>query len=287
MGFHTAMLRLTLVLLTLRWCAPQRSCRKVEEQKCYKDHVRCLQDLPVGDSVSECACATELYGICLREAGCAADRMAECVFELRDHGCQDMTVCGSNCVGDGNGLIDSSARVIPVNNYGNNFQRFSVCHLGVNEHKLSKFATVRMDRCSEDTFKVCPYWIPPQTFTALGFDPAATYLRRETCVYTKQQRPVLIANTSNYTYEVYYDWECLVDPPPVEYYGSRGLWPSTIDVEFSGENFCTHNSHCPGSYCDFVQSPPKCSPKVSGQFEVREGAGKDFYDAPFFQDDDE
>lgn len=53
----------------------------------------------------------------------------------------------------------------------------------------------------------------------------------------------------------------LKSPRPLEYYGTPQLWPSAIDVEYSETNFCSSNSDCPGSTCNFRQSPQKCAPK--------------------------
>ena len=39
----------------------------------------------------------------------------------------------------------------------------------------------------------------------------------------------------------------LRSPAPLEYYGTPELWPSSIDVEFSGTNFCATNDGALGS----------------------------------------
>lgn len=161
------------------------ACNLRQQQKCESEYLECrLYGGPADSAETECSCLTEHYGICLRNAGCAADRMSDCVSELMRFNCKDMTVCGNNCVGNGRGSIDrDTARILPVNNFGKNYLQFSVCDKGVNPAALSRFNEIRMSRCDEESFKVCPYWIPPSTFTALAIDHNATYIKMERCVY--------------------------------------------------------------------------------------------------------
>ena len=50
--------------------------------------------------------------------------MTECIATMLEYGCDDMTVCGNNCVSDG--LIPSDAIILPVNNYGGNYLKASL-----------------------------------------------------------------------------------------------------------------------------------------------------------------
>jgi hypothetical protein len=61
--------------------------------------------------------------------------------------CADASVCGADCVDNGNGLDLSAARVLPVNNYAANFLRLSVCDAGVDREAFRQFGLVRMRRC--------------------------------------------------------------------------------------------------------------------------------------------
>jgi len=78
----------------------------------------------------------------------------DCVDELMASSCPDASVCGSNCVGNGdeNPLIPGSSgqgavRVLPVNNYAANFLRLSVCDARVDEATYQQFGVVRTRRC--------------------------------------------------------------------------------------------------------------------------------------------
>ena len=195
-----------------------RSCEPSEEELCSQEYMRCLlYQGPANDRLAACYCARQFYGICLREAGCAATYCTKCVREHMVQDCEDMSVCGSNCVGDGNGLTNfDSTRVLPINNFGKNFLRFSVCDLGVDEDVLERFEVVRMKRCAEpapgvkgeDAYKICPYWIPPSTFTALLIPLNSTYIRLEYANYVSGE----IINGLNDSYYA----NVLTDPPPKE-----------------------------------------------------------------------
>lgn len=197
--------------------------------------------------------------------------------------CEDMSVCGSNCVGDGNGLTNfDSTRVLPINNFGKNFLRFSVCDLGVDEDVLERFEVVRMKRCAEpapgvkgeDAYKICPYWIPPSTFTALLIPLNSTYIRLEYANYVSGE----IINGLNDSYYA----NVLTDPPPKEYYGTTEKFPSTIDIEYAETNYCNRNEECAGSYCDTKSVPNKCAPKAEKHFTTLTGNS---FLAPPYSDD--
>ena len=127
-----------------------RSCDAADELACEQDYMRCLlYEGPANDRVAACYCAGQFYGKCLRAAGCAAKQYQNCWKEHQMQDCDDMTVCGSNCVGDGNGLDLSDTRILPINNFARNFLRFSVCDLGVDEDVLERFEVVRMKRCAD------------------------------------------------------------------------------------------------------------------------------------------
>lgn len=208
----------------------------------------------------------------------------ECLSKIIELSCDDIAVCGSNCIGGGNGLINMetdmegnlvNSRVIPVNNFGENFLQFSVCAKGVNSVMRNRYSTISMDRCDDSSFKVCPYWIPPKTFTALAIPANASYIKMERCVYVEERSDDDDDSpTSSPTSTVDDDVNasdafvaaCLTDPKPVEYYGTRMLWPSTIDVEYSGHAYCSKDEHCDGSYCDKNYAPSKCAPKKLDQF---------------------
>merc|ERR1719446_1384981 len=91
-----------------------RSCDGTEELACEQAYMRCLlYEGPANDADAACYCA------------CWKEHFAQ--------NCADMSVCGSNCVGDGNSLDLQDGRILPINNFAANFLRFSVCNLGVDE----------------------------------------------------------------------------------------------------------------------------------------------------------
>ena len=238
-----------------------RKCFKSKATRCRKDYEQCL--LHTGPAMHQptlCRCQAEYYGVCLREAGCAADYMLECIDMQRKSDCEDMSVCGSSCVGAANDLVPDSAVVLPVNNFGQNFLRFTVCEKTYNKRSFARHSVVKMERCDESTFQECPYWIPPNTYTALAISSNASYLRMEYCVLTDDT------------------YGCVQNPRPREFYGTPIHWPSTIDVNFAESTFCRYDSDCPGSFCDHVQEPPTCSPRVRRHFEE---PSEKFYEDPF------
>ena len=117
-----------------------RECDMAQHAACLAEHEACLLfDGHAADKPSACACATQLYGVCLRAAGCAAAAMPECVARLLAQECGDMSVCGSNCYTDDEllpGAGDDAARVLPVNNFGADYLRFSVCDKSYVEEAL-------------------------------------------------------------------------------------------------------------------------------------------------------
>ena len=48
---------------------------------------------------------------------------------------------------------------------------------------LDAYSMVVMERCDAASFKVCDYWIPPATFTALAIHPNSTYVMVEKCIF--------------------------------------------------------------------------------------------------------
>ena len=86
-------------------------------------------------------------------------------------------VCGSNCVDQGNGVIPPGSHIVPVNNFGANALRFSVCFRTLNARSLNRFGMVVQERCQPHDFHLCPYWVPPTTFTAIALPRNASYRR--------------------------------------------------------------------------------------------------------------
>ena len=232
-----------------------RHCRKRELEKCKETYERCARDAPAAEGYSQhmCTCADEYYGVCARKSGCSSILMKQCVHEMDKWGGCDSSVCGSNCVNRGEGAIPPDAHVLPVNNFGANALRFSVCFRRLNERSLNRFGMVVSERCAENDFHLCPYWIPPETFTAIAIAHNASYLKMEFCV---------VNDEGAYGDEAYYN--CLTDPAPREYYGTETHWPTTVDVEFTRAPYCGSDLDCPGSSCDTSQRPPICAPHVSG-----------------------
>ena len=64
--------------------------------------------------------------------------MKQCVDEMEKWGGCDSSVCGSNCVNRGEGRFHLDARVLPVNNFGANALRFSVCFRRLNGRSLEQ-----------------------------------------------------------------------------------------------------------------------------------------------------
>ncbi|KAJ8606628.1 hypothetical protein CTAYLR_008386 [Chrysophaeum taylorii] len=196
-------------------------CRRQELIRCRDEYEKCMRESggPAGEGYPAlmCACSDQYYGICVRRAGCAAALMSECVDTLEKWGCEDSSVCGLNCMGnnDNNNLIDEdAAHMLSVNNYGHNFLRFTVCFRKHDERSLDHFSMILMERCSGDLFQECPYWVPPETTTAIAISRNVSMLRMEFCVYSSSDN----------------DYRCLSEPRPREFYGTEVLFPDSVDV---------------------------------------------------------
>ena len=245
-----------------------RTCSKFELKQCRIEYEDCIREVPAGEGYSEavCECADEYYGVCSREVGCATSLMTECIDEMARWECPDSSTCGSNCVDQGNTQIPEGSHILPVNNFGQNALRFSVCSRSFNGRSLNRYGMVVMERCQPDDFHICPYWVPPQTFTAIAIQHNATYLKMEFCV---------IAEGGKYGEDDHYS--CLADPAPREYYGTETHWPQAIDVEFATAPYCESDLDCPGSFCDKLHYPPVRAPHLSEDFS---GPAKDFMTPP-------
>jgi hypothetical protein len=102
--------------------------------------------------------------------------------------CEDMSVCGSNCVGSGNSLDLSFARslsydvfclyvlytqfffflphsfiyihqhrILPVNNFAKNYLRFSVCDLDLDDETLYDIEVLSHENTSSCGFDQCTF----------------------------------------------------------------------------------------------------------------------------------
>lgn len=124
------------------------ACSRQELVHCQQEYERCkLESGPAGPGYTQlaCACSDQYYGVCVRRAGCASVLMTDCIDTLTQGRCADPSVCGVNCVTPG--LIDKDeAHLLPVNNYGSNYLRFSVCTRRHNKRSLNKYSMVREGR---------------------------------------------------------------------------------------------------------------------------------------------
>lgn len=67
------------------------------------------------------ACAAIFYGACLATAGCAAaDEMIDCVEELMELDCSDMSVCGNDCTFEDSNPVSSC--IVPDRTYSVHFE---------------------------------------------------------------------------------------------------------------------------------------------------------------------
>jgi len=270
-----------------------RTCSPASEMICESEYMSCqLYAGPANNEDTACTCAGQFYGICLREAGCAAKRYGDCVDVHMDNDCADMSVCGSNCVGNGNALDLSDARILPVNNFAANYLRLSTCDLGLDEGSYQNFELVRMQRCREpgpgvgpdQAYHICPYWIPPSTFTAVAIPNNSTMLRVEYAnlvpvpslsFSSARQANATLASGEDYVANV------LRSPAPLEYYGTSSLWPSSVDVAWSETNYCSDHQDCPGSHCNQRHIPHKCAPKVKKHYSGASSTGQHFKEHSF------
>lgn len=244
-----------------------RTCQKAELKKCKNDYEACVRAIPagVGYDGAMCECADEYYGVCSRQTGCASSLMTQCIDEMFRWSCPDSSICGSNCVDQGNAQIPDGSHVLPVNNFGPNALRFSVCFQTLNARSLNRYGVVSMNRCQDRDFHICPYWVPPETFTAIAIQHNASYLKMEFCV---------IAEGGGIGDDHY---SCLADPAPREYYGTKTHWPQAIDVEFATAPYCGTDADCPGSFCDKIHYPPVCAPHSKEQVK---GPAADYMTPP-------
>ncbi|CAN0527646.1 unnamed protein product [Ectocarpus sp. 12 AP-2014] len=165
--------------------------------------------------------------------------MMDCVDELMELDCSDMSVCGNDCT-----FEDSNP--------------------------------VSMERCNEDDFRVCDLAIAPRALTAVAFPPDTTYLRVQQCVVVETAAAATSeSDDDGGGQEEEEAWECLQDPVPAEYYGTPYHWPSAVDVDYSAAALCEKDSHCPGSFCSSQQQPRICAPKLEKHFQQ---SGKHFLD---------
>ena len=241
-------------------------CNPEKYAKCQEQYLKCkLFNGPALDKeLTLCKCAKLYYGICLREAGCASDKMQMCVKENMEFGCEDISICGNNCAqSTSDGALSEDAIILPVNNFGANYLKFGYCNTtALDLDYLAKYSTIRVTKCVEGAFTYCNYWIPPKTYTALAIPSNAVFLQMWRCNYH--------LNDTGVYHNCPDSW--------YEFYGQPKRWPSTIDIEFSDAPQCYSDDDCVGSYCDFQQRPSICSPKVKEQML---GPASQFLDPPY------
>ena len=72
-------------------------------------------------------------------------------------------------------------------------------------------------------------------------------------------------------------YQCVDDPRPLRIYGSKVMWPRSVDVTPQNwtNSVCNDNSDCLGSYCDFRLNPQVCAPKSARHVQL---SGKHYFD---------
>ena len=86
-----------------------RKCSNHKATRCLKEYEDCLLfSGPAQWQPKLCECQEQYYGVCLRGAGCAADKMLECIEMQIESACDDMSICGSNCGRHENNFVRDS-----------------------------------------------------------------------------------------------------------------------------------------------------------------------------------
>lgn len=226
--------------------------------QCEAQQLRCqLFSGPAGDPATQCLCAKEFYGVCLRKAGCqfavevaalSAHQIYEamCVKNIMQYNCSDTTVCSVNCASEG--LIDRyKSKIMPFNNYGKYYLRIRICNYGLHTDRLKKYNQVEEAVCKFDEFTICNVFIPPMTFVPVALPLDTTYLEIDSCVLNPDGT---------------YFCHVTSDPMPTRIFGNKFIFPRSFDVAQTSSSICYSDDQCLGSFCDIHFRPPVCSAKT-------------------------
>jgi hypothetical protein len=226
-----------------------------------------------------CQCASAFYGQCLREAGCETAPavgaftlhdvyLSSCVDLVMKYDCPNTNICSINCATDGQ-INPLTTRMVPVNNYGPYHLRVKICAKGVHPEILAKYSLVEQGFCGAgqglSSFdSICSRFLPPFSFVPVALPINATSIEVDSCVTS-----AVVNGTAQY--------QCVTNPRPLRVYGSKVMWPRSVDVipQDWTNSVCNDNSDCLGSYCDFRLNPQVCAPKSARHVQL---SGKHYFD---------
>mmetsp|Transcript_13444 Transcript_13444/g.22440 ORF Transcript_13444/g.22440 Transcript_13444/m.22440 type:complete len:285 (+) Transcript_13444:58-912(+) len=230
--------------------------------QCENDFLLCkLFNGPANDKDTLCTCASVFYGSCLRLAGCETARevgpltdheiyMKTCVDFIIENNCPDPLICGMNCASDTD-ITTDEMKIIPFNNYGQEYLRVRTCLYKVHPQRLERYSTIVQVACSTMAdFEVCSRFIPPSTFVPMALPLNTTYVEVDSCtVNPLSSGDPYICDANN----------------PSRVYGNQFLFPRSFEVAQTNLSVCSSNDDCLGSFCDFQFHPSICSPKTIKQ----------------------
>lgn len=151
--------------------------------------------------------------------------MKTCVDFIIANNCPDPLICGFNCASDT--IIDVNVmKVMPFNNYGQDYLRIRTCIFKVHADKLARYSTIEQKACGPADFIVCNRFIPPNTYAPVALNINTTYIEIDSCTNTGDTNPSLA-----------YDCSGL----PVRIYGNQYVFPLSYDVPQTDSSICSSN----------------------------------------------
>ena len=154
--------------------------------------------------------------------------MKTCVDFIIENNCPDPLICSINCASDQS--IDTSImKIIPFNNYGEDYLRIRTCLFKVHEQRLERYSTIVQGACSTlSDFEVCSRFIPPLTFVPVALPINTTYIEIDSCKVTGSN------GADNQTFS------CNAQNP-ARVYGNQYLFPLTFDVTQTSASACAQD----------------------------------------------
>lgn len=243
-------------------------CDVVAAQKCEYQNLICkLFTGPANDPATVCRCGAEFFGACLRQAGCEAHEevgaltnheiyMKVCIDMIMQYDCPSTLMCGINCASDTT-IDTATTKLIPFNNYGDDYLRIRICRLKVHELQLERYSMVNAVPCKNlADFEICSRWIPPRTFVPVALPIDTTYIEIDHCNFVHS------SGTSSSTGTVPI---CSKLTDATRMYGNKYLFPTSFDIPRTNNSICASRADCLGSFCDTRFVPPICAKKTLGQ----------------------
>lgn len=151
--------------------------------------------------------------------------MKTCVDFIIENNCPDPLICSVNCASDR--TVDTKImKIIPFNNYGEDYLRIRTCLFKVHEQRLQRYSTIVQGACKGlNDFEVCSRFIPPLTFVPVALPINTTYIEIDSCKVTGSN------GVDNQTFS------CDAQNP-ARVYGNQYLFPRSFDVPQTNFSVC-------------------------------------------------